>query len=272
MAVQAADFAMDYALQGVVKMSLEDGLSPLHGEYDVSHDAFGWISRSEANELADVCTITPGLVARRGRDRSDDRVGRLFDLLVALTALIVLAPVLALLAVMILMVDPGPVFFVQYRVGRDGILFPCIKFRTMLVDAQARLETLLQNCPMSRAEWERDHKLKNDVRVTPLGRLMRKYSLDELPQLFNIVLGHMSVVGPRPIVEAEIWRYGLYFNDYSSVRPGLTGLWQVSGRNDVSYDERVQLDREYATRKSLAYDVSIVFRTVPAILAARGAY
>jgi exopolysaccharide production protein ExoY len=198
--------------------------------------------------------------------------GRAFDIVIALVAILVFLPFLLLAALAIKASAPGPILFVQRRVGCDGKLFPCLKFRTMVVNSQEVLDTLLEGSPEARAEWERDQKLRRDPRITPIGAILRKSSLDELPQLFNILVGHMSVVGPRPIVEAEIRRYGLRFNAYCSVRPGLTGLWQVSGRNEVSYEARVRLDAFYALRKSMLYDLAICMRTVPAVLASRGVY
>jgi lipopolysaccharide/colanic/teichoic acid biosynthesis glycosyltransferase len=203
---------------------------------------------------------------------ADAMVLRTFDYLFALVVLIAAAPALLLLIIALQIDSPGPIFFVQQRVGRNGELFPCLKLRTMVVDARERLQRLLESSPEAREEWERDHKLKDDPRVTRLGRFARLFSLDELPQLVNILAGHMSVVGPRPIVEEEIWRYGPYFADYCSVRPGLTGLWQVSGRNNVSYEERVMLDAQYASEKSLRVDLDIIRRTFAVVVHARGAY
>lgn len=204
--------------------------------------------------------------------QQDGRASRIFDVFFAFSLLILVAPVL-LLTIIVLQIDtPGPIFFRQYRVGRGLNLFPCFKLRTMVVDAQERLQELLRASPEARAEWARDHKLRNDPRITGVGRFVRRYSLDELPQLVNILLGHMSVVGPRPIVEAEIWRYGDAIRDYAAVRPGLTGLWQVSGRNDTTYEERVELDRSYARNKSLRFDLAILWRTASVVLLARGAY
>lgn len=198
--------------------------------------------------------------------------GRIFDIMIAFFAILVFLPFLVLAAIAIKLSAPGPVLFVQRRVGCDGKLFPCFKFRSMVVNAQEVLAALLETSPEARAEWERDQKLRSDPRITPIGAILRKTSLDELPQLFNILAGHMSVVGPRPIVEAEILRYGQRFDAYCSVRPGLTGLWQVSGRNEVPYDVRVRLDALYALRKSVLYDFGICMRTVPAVLASRGVY
>jgi len=198
--------------------------------------------------------------------------GRAFDIMIALLAIIVFLPFLALAALAIKLSAPGPVLFVQPRIGRDGRPFPCLKFRSMVINSQEVLSTLLETSPEARLEWDRDQKLRNDPRITPVGSILRKSSLDELPQLFNILAGQMSVVGPRPIVEAEIRRYGRRFDAYCSVRPGLTGLWQVSGRNEVSYEARVRLDALYARRKSTLYDLAICLRTVPAVLGSRGVY
>ncbi len=197
---------------------------------------------------------------------------RAFDICFALGFLIVAFPFLVILAVALQIDAPGPLFFIQRRVGRDGRQFGCIKFRTMRVDAEAVLAAILASSAEARREWDADHKLRVDPRVSRLGRIARKLSFDELPQLINILLGQMSVVGPRPIVDAEIVKYGPYFADYCAVKPGLTGLWQVSGRNDVTYAERVQLDCEYRRRKSFMFDLSIVARTVPAVLFANGSY
>jgi exopolysaccharide production protein ExoY len=161
---------------------------------------------------------------------------------------------------------------VQQRIGRDGKMFPCLKFRTMCVGADKVLARHLDECAEARGEWARDFKLRNDPRITRLGNIARKFSLDELPQLLNIIAGHMSVVGPRPIVRDEIERYGRFFPNYCAVRPGLTGLWQISGRNDTSYAERVALDCRYVATKSFVGDVVIALKTVPAVLNAKGSY
>ncbi|KMS55102.1 exopolysaccharide biosynthesis protein [Novosphingobium barchaimii LL02] len=205
-------------------------------------------------------------------DRGHQIAMRAFDLVVSALALLLFLPLLLLVALTVRLTSNGPVLFVQQRIGRDGKQFPCLKFRSMVVDARERLETLLSSSEEARQEWARDQKLRSDPRITPIGRILRKTSLDELPQLLNVLFGHMSVVGPRPIVEGEVARYGHRFGAYCSVRPGLTGLWQVSGRNEVSYDIRVRLDAFYALRKSLVYDFSICLRTVPAVLASRGCY
>jgi lipopolysaccharide/colanic/teichoic acid biosynthesis glycosyltransferase len=197
---------------------------------------------------------------------------RACDFIVALVALIVVLPTILLIALMVKIQDGGPVLFAQTRIGRGGRRFRCFKIRTMVVDAQARLEAVLASDPAARREWERDHKLRNDPRITPLGRFLRESSLDELPQLFNVLSGEMSIVGPRPIVEAEVARYGRFFRHYCAVPPGITGLWQVSGRNDVEYRRRVALDVLYARSRCLKRNLGIMFMTVPAVLLRKGSY
>ncbi|MDB5445784.1 MAG: rfbP [Phenylobacterium sp.] len=194
------------------------------------------------------------------------------NVVVALIALIFLLPIMLAVAVAVYAQDGGPILFAHRRIGRDGRHFYCLKFRSMAVDAEQRLADLLGSDPSARAEWERDHKLRNDPRATKLGAFLRKTSLDELPQLFNVLHGDMSLVGPRPIVEAEVAKYGRRFRDYCAVKPGITGLWQVSGRNDTSYRTRVALDCVYARRRNVGLDAYIIACTVPAVLARRGSY
>lgn len=202
----------------------------------------------------------------------DLSLGRMLDVLLSLSALIFLAPLLLLVALLVYIVDPGPVLFGHRRLGKDGRTFRCWKFRSMVVDADVRLRALLESDPAARAEWEADHKLRNDPRVTRIGHFLRKSSLDELPQFFNVLMGEMSLVGPRPIVGDEVAKYGRYFADYCRVRPGITGLWQISGRNDVSYRRRVALDVSYVRSKSVALDMGILLLTVPRVVARRGSY
>lgn len=194
------------------------------------------------------------------------------DLLIVIPALLLAGPIMMVLALWIRAQDGGPAFFVQKRIGHRGREFACIKLRTMAVDATERLEALLAADPAARAEWERDQKLRNDPRVTKFGDFLRRTSLDELPQLFNILRGDMSLVGPRPIVHDEIARYGEYFAYYCAAKPGMTGLWQISGRNDVAYGERVGLDAAYAANWSFLGDIRILLATIPAVLFSRGAY
>ena len=197
---------------------------------------------------------------------------RALDIIGAGVGLLLLAPFFLIVALMV-RADGGPAFFAHQRVGRGGKLFGCLKFRSMVIDSQARLETLLANDPAARAEWEATRKLKNDPRITPIGRFLRSTSLDELPQLINVLLGEMSLVGPRPVQEAEIDRYyGASAAHYMAVRPGITGLWQVSGRSETSYESRVALDVSYVSRPSLLADISILLRTPVAVLSRRGAH
>jgi undecaprenyl-phosphate galactose phosphotransferase len=194
----------------------------------------------------------------------------LFDGLVALLMVLVLAPVLAVIAIAIKR-DGGPVFFAHPRMGYEGRRFGCLKFRTMVMNADQVLRETLARDPRAAAEWAATQKLRRDPRVTAVGRLLRKTSLDELPQLFNVLRGDMSLVGPRPIVEREVARYGDDIAYYYCVRPGLTGLWQVSGRNDTSYGRKVQLDASYVRNWSFLNDLVILLKTVPAVLFQRGA-
>jgi lipopolysaccharide/colanic/teichoic acid biosynthesis glycosyltransferase len=197
---------------------------------------------------------------------------RALDVTVSLTLIVALAPLLALVAVMIYFSDPGPIVFGHMRIGRGGRQFKCLKFRSMVTDAQERLTALLSSDPAALAEWQRDHKLKKDPRITGIGTFLRQSSLDELPQLFNVLRGEMSLVGPRPIVTDEVKRYRHYFRNYCEVRPGITGLWQVSGRNDVSYRSRVAMDVAYVRSHSLMLNLKILVMTVPSVLKSQGSY
>jgi Undecaprenyl-phosphate galactose phosphotransferase WbaP len=196
---------------------------------------------------------------------------RTFDFLVASLLLIALSPVLAIIAVLATL-DGGPALFGHRRIGANGEPFVCWKFRTMVPNADEVLARTLAADPAARAEWDRDFKLKNDPRVTRIGRILRAASLDELPQLFNVLKGDMSLVGPRPIVRKEIARYGSAFHDYAGCRPGITGAWQVSGRNDIDYGSRVRLDQEYARNWSLKRDGRILLQTAVVVIQGRGAY
>lgn len=196
---------------------------------------------------------------------------RVLDLAIAIPALIVLAPLLALTAIIVRLSDGGPALFCQRRVGYNNKKFNCFKFRTMVVDAEARLNALLDRDPVAAAQWRAVRKLEKDPRVTALGRFLRMSSIDELPQLINVLRGEMSLVGPRPVLEDELGRYGASAPFYLSCRPGLTGLWQVSGRSNVDYESRVKLDVNYAANWSLGYDIKIIAMTIPAVLTSRGA-
>jgi lipopolysaccharide/colanic/teichoic acid biosynthesis glycosyltransferase len=196
------------------------------------------------------------------------------DIVFSLLVLGLGSPLLLALALLVKLTSRGPVFYVQQRVGRDYQPFGCIKFRTMRRDADRVLSSILADSPDLQEEFRNDFKLKNDPRITRLGKFLRRSSLDELPQFFNVLLGEMSVVGPRPIVRKEISRYGKHMESVLAVRPGLTGLWQVSGRNNLSYKQRVALDLRYAQRRSFRMDLAIVVRTIGVMLDPRdrGAY
>lgn len=196
---------------------------------------------------------------------------RLLDIVIAGMALVFVAPVILLFAALIRLQDGHRAIFAQPRYGYGGKVFKCYKLRSMVPDAQKRLEYLLATDPAARQEWNETQKLKNDPRVTALGKFIRKTSIDELPQLINILRGDMSIVGPRPIVENEIIRYGDNFKQYCAVRPGLTGPWQVKGRSDTTYDDRVAMDVEYAENWTLMSDIGIMIKTIPAVLMSRGA-
>ena len=197
---------------------------------------------------------------------------RALDVIGAGLGLVLLSP-FCLSVALLVRADGGPAFFAHQRVGRGGKLFGCLKFRSMVVDSQARLEALLASDPAARAEWEATRKLKHDPRITRIGRFLRSTSLDELPQLINVLRGEMSLVGPRPVQEAEIDRYyGASAAHYMAVRPGITGLWQVSGRSETSYESRVALDVSYVSRPSMLADLSILLRTPVAVLSRRGAH
>ncbi len=166
----------------------------------------------------------------------------------------------------ILKIGGGPVVYAQPRIGRHGKRFPCLKFRSMVRNADARLQQVLDGSAEARAEWAQFQKLTNDPRITWFGKMLRAFSLDELPQLVNVWRGEMSIVGPRPIMPDQIELYGEYFPAYCAVKPGITGLWQVSGRNNRTFEERVKLDTRYAKTYSLLGDLAIILRTLPVIL------
>lgn len=197
---------------------------------------------------------------------------RFLDLTVIAIALPILIPLFILLGSIIKLTSKGRVFYSQNRIGKGGKEFKAWKFRSMVEDADAVLNIYLEKHPELKAEWERDHKLKNDPRITSIGRILRKTSLDELPQLWNVLIGEMSLVGPRPIVRAEVSKYGELFKVYKLVRPGITGLWQISGRNNTTYEERLYFDRFYVQNWSCMLDVFILWRTVKTALFQEGAY
>lgn len=200
------------------------------------------------------------------------RVIRLFDVAVAGAALVLLSPVLLVGVLALWLFDPGPLLFAHQRVGQGGQAFRCLKFRSMTVDADARLARLLESDPAARTEWAETQKLRRDPRITPIGRFLRRSCLDELPQLVNVLRGDMSLVGPRPITAAEAARYGRHFPVYCSLKPGITGLWQVKREDCTSYRRRIAFDLAYARSRSLALNLGILLLTVPSVLRGHGAY
>lgn len=188
-------------------------------------------------------------------------------------AMLACSPLFLIIALAVRLSSPGKIIYSHKRVGRNGKIFACYKFRTMFSDADERLEDLLASDPELHAEWLASRKLKEDPRITPVGKFLRKTSLDELPQFWNVIKGDLSVVGPRPLVPAEVAEYlGEKAQKILSVRPGLTCIWQVSGRNDTSYITRIHLDEVYVDNKSFWLDLKLIMQTVPCMLFPKGAY
>ena len=238
------------------------------GEATTSADGPFFQSVSSLSERELIATASDLATVARAEE---SRAYRAFDIVLASAMLLFLAPVLLLTALAIAVVSPGPVIFKQTRIGMNGRTFGCLKFRTMRIDAEEHLAHLLETKPELREEWARDQKLSSDPRITPIGSFLRLSSIDELPQLINVIRGDMSLVGPRPIVEDEALRYGRYITSYFSVRPGLTGIWQISGRNDTSYRRRVAADVLFARTRSFGLILKILLATIPAVLNAEGA-
>jgi exopolysaccharide production protein ExoY len=241
---------------------------------------FEELCQTEANQRGDLMAAPVHLTARSSIAR-DATVSfekpalalsakRLGDISIAFLALVLLGPVMAVICIVIRRSDPGPILFRQTRIGKAGREFKCYKFRTMVLDAERILNEHLEQDESARREWGTSQKLTVDPRITPLGSFLRKTSLDELPQFFNVLAGDMSLVGPRPIVRDEIPKYGDKIRYYLAVRPGITGLWQVSGRSDCSYPERVALDTRYVSEWSLKADIIILLKTIPAVLLQAG--
>ena len=199
-------------------------------------------------------------------------IKRIFDLTVSFLSLVILIPLGVLLSVLIYIDNPGPVVFSHTRIGKSGKEFPCYKFRTMVLGAEKILENHLAENEEAKKEWEKDFKLKNDPRITKVGFFLRKTSLDEFPQIINVIKGEMSLVGPRPIVKAEVEKYKECIYDYYLVPPGITGMWQVNGRSDTTYDERVEMDSWYVRNWSVWIDIVYLLKTVGVVLKRKGAY
>jgi undecaprenyl-phosphate galactose phosphotransferase len=237
---------------------------PLINDYNMAQSHIYELSNTRTN-----------LVVFKNRLKSKYRlvIKEIFNYMLAIILLPILLPVIGILALMIKKESPGPVFFAHNRIGKNGKIIPTLKFRSMYSDAQERLEKLLAEDEEIRKEWETNFKLKDDPRVTKIGAILRKTSLDELPQIFNVLRGEMSFVGPRPVIQKEL---DLYYKEdaqyYFMVKPGITGLWQVSGRSDTDYDFRVETDKWYVRNWSLWLDIVILFKTVKVVLFREGAY
>jgi exopolysaccharide production protein ExoY len=197
---------------------------------------------------------------------------RAVDVVLALSGILLLAPLLIICYVVTACCSPGPALFRHKRVGFNGKRFDCLKFRTMATDAPERLHQHLEKDPVASAEWAENRKLRNDPRVTAIGAILRRSSLDELPQLFNVVKGDMSIVGPRPVTEEELSRYSSAISAYYACRPGITGLWQVSGRSTTTFNRRVAFDSYYARQWSMRLDAKILIATIPAVCFSDTAY
>tara|TARA_A100001035_G_scaffold278285_1_gene276865 strand:+ start:1449 stop:2099 length:651 start_codon:yes stop_codon:yes gene_type:complete len=201
-------------------------------------------------------------------------IKNLFDIIFSLFILVAFFPLFIIIALLVKLSSRGPIFFLQERIGKNNVTFKCIKFRTMYPEAKDILQNLLNKDEKIKKEFEETHKIKNDPRITTIGKLLRKTSLDELPQFINVLRNEMSIVGPRPIVKAEKKKYGKNLIKFLSIKPGITGLWQVSGRNNLTYKKRVMLDINYVKNYNFLMDIRILIRTFGVILFPldRGAY
>lgn len=200
-------------------------------------------------------------------------VKRTFDLCFSASLTIALLPLYCLIALIVGLTSRGPIIYGHKRVGRGGKAFNCYKFRTMYKDADERLKLILQENPHLNQEWKKSRKLQNDPRVTPIGSFLRKTSLDELPQFWNVLKGDLSVTGPRPVVEEEVRLHlGLKAAKILSIRPGITGIWQTSGRSSISYEQRIALDEKYVDEHTLWMDIKLVLKTIPCMIFSKGAY
>jgi len=224
---------------------------------------------SELNLLSN-SVISSDSMGRYGVPNSP--LSRVFDITIILIALPFILLSFLIISILILFDSKGRAIYSGIRIGKDGRRFKVLKFRTMVPNAEQVLKRYLDESPELKAEWLATHKLKRDPRVTRVGAILRKFSLDELPQFWNILVGDMSLIGPRPIVDAEIEKYGKCFELYIQARPGLTGLWQVSGRSDTTYKQRVELDEYYLLNRSIKLDFQILLKTVYVVLGRKGAY
>lgn len=200
-------------------------------------------------------------------------VKRVFDLFFSFSVIILGLPVFFFIALLIKCTSAGPVVYAHKRIGRGGRVFSCYKFRTMYPDADKRLKEILESCTEKKKEWQESYKLKEDPRVTPIGKFLRKTSLDEIPQFWNVLKGDLSVVGPRPVLKEEVLKFmGGKAVKILSIRPGLTCIWQVSGRSDANYSQRIQLDELYVDNRSFFMDLKLILKTIPSMIFSKGAY
>jgi len=227
---------------------------------------------NQALQPHNIGTVATLEIRNNLRSRRARTVKRSLDLMLSVLGTLAISPILLIIAIAIKLDSPGPSVYRARRLGRDGKPFDCFKFRSMHRDAEAKLKEVLDADPLLQLEFEATHKLKNDPRVTRVGNFLRKTSLDEFPQLFNVISGEMSLVGPRPIVQDEIVKYGEIYDAYKQVRPGMTGYWQANGRSDTSYDERVGMDNFYVTNWTPWLDLVILLQTVRVVLMGKGAY
>jgi Undecaprenyl-phosphate galactose phosphotransferase WbaP len=233
-------------------------------------DLFGM--RSLSVTAKDICGVLALEVDQKLTSTVPQWIKRAFDVLIAGSVALVSLPVVLVVYLAVKLTSRGPAFYRQTRIGRNEVPFRLWKFRSMVVDSDEQLRRHLEENPELRAEWERDRKLKRDPRITTVGRFLRKTSLDELPQVWNVLCGDMSLVGPRPIVESEIEKYGKVYRQYQRVVPGVTGMWQISGRNNTTYEMRTQLDDYYVRNWSVYLDIYILARTLKTIFFSEGAY
>jgi undecaprenyl-phosphate galactose phosphotransferase len=256
--------ALKKVLASQIKQKHEVIFIPIMDDYDLTHSHIYELSNTRTN-----------LIVYKNRLKSWYRrvFQQLFNILLAILLLPILLPIIAILAILIKRESKGDIFFSHKRIGQNNQTIPTLKFRSMYSDAQERLDKLLSENPKIKKEWESNFKIKNDPRVTKIGKILRKTSLDELPQIFNVLMGQMNFVGPRPIVQEELEKY--YKEDasyYFMVKPGITGLWQVSGRSDTDYNFRVKTDKWYVLNWSLWLDIVILIKTIKVVLKRDGAY
>lgn len=252
------------SLEQEIKLAKEVLFIPIINEYNLSQSTIYEFMNTRTNMI---------VLANSLKSKFQLCLQSLFNYTLAICLLPILLPTIAILGYLIKKESPGPIFFAHNRIGKDGRVIPTYKFRSMYIDAKERLEKLLEESVELKQEWETNFKLKNDPRVTKIGTFLRKTSLDELPQIFNVLKGEMNFVGPRPVVQEELDMY--YKQDaeyYSMVKPGITGLWQVSGRSDTDYDFRIATDKWYVRNWSLWLDIVILFKTVKVVLFREGAY